>query len=332
MTFNSLSYQGDTTIPTGIRGNNITAAYIMPGYTDPNSGLSYNLKSNTWSLFPTAALSFNSIPYGPTQGLLTAGMIHQNGTNVGYYYNSNTGNRHILADPLGMSTVAHSIYGNQIVGAYWPSTKSTWTLPSTAFLYNIRSNTFTSLAVPGYSITQAFGIWGAVIAGTTRNANNPPSGYIYNQNKNTYQIIDAPNSTSTSIHGIGQGSKSGTLEYTGIAVVNGQHEGFAMQIGHLGRQIWELFQAPGATTTSGNSISGNTVVGLAKVGNSYQGYKATFAPLSLNAAGAVSCGHKCQLIEGESISAPAAASGGGAGANAAPFIDEAALLSIYLGR
>ena len=76
-----------------------------------------------------------------------------------------------------MFTIAHSTFGNQVVGNY-----DTGLATGNAFIYTISTGAYRTNNFPGAVSTTAYGVWGNMIAG----GYTPPGvgferGYIYNE-------------------------------------------------------------------------------------------------------------------------------------------------------
>ena len=72
--YTTLDYGTSGTFPTGIRGDNVTANYVISG-TSETGGLLYSSSAGTWTPFPVATPSgsnfpgaVGSTPYGPSFG------------------------------------------------------------------------------------------------------------------------------------------------------------------------------------------------------------------------------------------------------------------------
>ena len=119
------------------------------------------------SNFPGAV---SSQPYGPTFGNL-GGILRVTGTfgpatgqpDRSYIFDSAAapGQQYTtLVVPGAVNTIAHSQFGNQVVGNY-----NTTTALGSAFIYDMTSGAFTTNNMPGAASTSAYGIWGDRIAG-----------------------------------------------------------------------------------------------------------------------------------------------------------------------
>ncbi len=86
-------------------------------------------------------------------------------------------------------TIAHSTFGNQVVGDY-----DTDLATGNAFIYNISTGTYTTNNIPGAISTTAYGIYGDKIAGgyarpRSAAASAREHGYIYDQTTGTYRDL-----------------------------------------------------------------------------------------------------------------------------------------------
>jgi hypothetical protein len=283
-TYATLDYGSNTTFLSGVYGNFVTGTYTLPD--GDSGGLLYNEANGNWNLFPFANNgsdypgAISSVPYGPevpSPGILdvvgsyitSASSPYQ----LSYWYNDAAAQGSKLTTlaypqtPGGptLSTVAHSINGNQIVGSYFPQadTSDTGTgVPSSAFIYNTTTGTYTALNYPGAASTEAFGVWGNMIAGTYRlKIGGTAAGFTYNESTGVWTSYSYPGATQTRFHGITGGNVSG-YNVVGVYSVNNTSYGLVLHIGPQGATTWLSLSFPGAVDTSGNSIYGNTVIGV----------------------------------------------------------------------
>lgn len=312
-----LSYDGLATWPSGIRGNTITAAAVLPGENHPSLGVVFNLATATWNVLSPSPVS---VPYGPSvNGRLTVGMMQLSGIPTGYIINNITGHITTLSVPGYVATVPHSVYDGEVVGSSWLGTKSTAPAgPADGFAY--KAGTYTNIKFPGSYNTELYGIWGNIVAGTYRVApGTSTQGFLYNQATGKYVSYDFPGATSTTFHGISAGSRPGSVEITGVMTIAGKQEAFAMSLGRNGRLTW--IPVVVGVRTSGNSIQGNTIVGVssaqARGHASYQGYSVNVNisarnPSAVNVAGSCSTSIKEECVTA-TPAAPAAGGGAGSG-------------------
>jgi len=280
LVYTTLNFGTSGTFLTGIRGNNIVGNYVIPGTTE-TGGLLYNISNGIWTPFPeTTANGSNfpgaigSSPYGPgfgsQFGILRAVGSYQTQSSspydLSYLYDGASGpngNLTTLVYPSTVGaqtlfTIAHSTFGNQIVGNY-----DTQLATGNAFIYTISTGTYQKIDLPGVSST-AYGIWGNMIAG----GYTPPGlgferGYIYNEDTGTWTTYNHPGAVITHFEGITGAGRDG--EYNLVADwvgIDGTQHGSVLHIGANGNQTWIDLAVPLATLTSANSIYENQAVGI----------------------------------------------------------------------
>src|SRR6266851_8673572 len=287
LTYNRLQFDGSGfTGVTGIRGDNMTGNYAITGSNGNTGGLLYRFSTGAFQPFPMATANgsnfpgaISSTPYGPTFGAPT-GILRVVGS---FITASFPGNQSFLYDgaaapgqqitPLlfpilpGASatfdTIAHSTFGNQVVGNYdTTTTKST----GSAFIYNIATGTYTTNNRPGALSNTAYGVWGNRIAGgsTDTGGGGLEHGYIYNQNTGVFTLYDAPGvgTTATHFEGITAGGRAGEFNLVADSVdATGPHA-WAVHVDANGVATWVELKVPRAITTSGNSIYQDTAIGI----------------------------------------------------------------------
>jgi subtilase-type serine protease len=280
LAYTTLNFGTSGTFLTGIRGNNIVGNYVIPGTTE-TGGLLYNISTGIWSPFPEPTANnanfpgaIGSSPYGPSFGsqfgILRAVGSYQTQSSspydLSYLYDGAEGpsgklTTLIYPSTIGaqtLFTIAHSTFGNQIVGNY-----DTGLATGNAFIYTISTATYQTINLPGVSST-AYGIWGNVIAG----GYTPPGlgferGYIYNEDTGTWITYNHPGAVITHFEGITGAGRNG--EYNLVADwvgVDGVQHGSVLHIAADGSQTWIDLAVPGATLTSANSIFENQAVGI----------------------------------------------------------------------
>ena len=244
------SYQfgtGNITTVTGIRDRNITGNYVIGNGN--TGGLLFNdsLSDSTYSAYPTATLNqsnfpgaISSTPYGPSFGS-SLGIMRGVGSyktatsgDQGYLYDAATGiTTTLLPQELArgqtiLNTLAHSNFGNQVVGNY-----DTQLSTGNGFIYNIASNSYSSIALSGSSIAggeitsspqtaitgtvsnTAYGVYNNLISGGYEGRYNGVVGnyaYIHNQSNGATYSFQAPTDTSslvTHFEGITSAGKAG---------------------------------------------------------------------------------------------------------------------------
>ncbi len=283
-TYTALQFDSSTfTGVTGIRGDNMTGNYAIPNGGGPTGGLLYRFSTGAFEPFPVATASgvnfpgaTTSTPYGPTFGAPT-GILRVVGSyttpasapfNLSFLYDGATAPGQqitTLAFPnppgdMTKETIAHSTFGNQVVGNY-----DTRLATGNAFIYDIPSATYTTNNRPGATSTTAYGVWGNRIAGGTTDGGGGglEHGYIYNQNTGTFTLYDAPGvgTVATHFEGITAGGRAGEFNLVADSVdANGVHA-WAVHVDANGVATWTELKAFGALT-SGNSIYQDTAIGI----------------------------------------------------------------------
>jgi uncharacterized protein with beta-barrel porin domain len=280
--FVTLDYGTNATFLTGIRGNVITGQDVIAG--GGNGGLIWSTTTQSWTAFPAATVSgvnypgaIDNTPYGPSfgsyGGILRAVGSYQTTASspygLGYLYDAAGGASGTLttlqypsaaADPT-LFTIAHSTFGNQVVGNY-----DTRLATGNAFLYDIPSGIYTNVNKPGAVSTTAYGVWGNLIAGGytgAADARGVAHGYIYNETTGIWTTYDHPGAIETHFEGIAGGGRSGTYnlvtDWTGP---DGQPHAAILHIDAQGNQSWVDLAVPGAVLTSANSMYGSTALGI----------------------------------------------------------------------
>jgi hypothetical protein len=278
--YTTLEFGAAATLPTGIRGDNVTAAYLVPGNTS-FGGLLRDLSSGTETPFPEATASgvnypnaIRDIPYGSSFGSL-GGILEAVGTytpqssqtELGFLENAATVTANqltTLAYPTNgapVDTAPHSIFGNQVVGIYFTSGTRGGEIGN-AFNYDISTGTYKTHNFPGAFSTEAYGVWGSLVAGTyAAKKGGPLAGYIFDEKTRTWTSYNYPGATATIFHGITGGGRHDTYNVVGDFISNGNKNGFALHLSADGHEKWVPLSVPDSILTTGNSIYGNTVVG-----------------------------------------------------------------------
>ena len=286
-----IQYQNaQTTGATGIRGDNMTASYNFTGGT---GGLLYRLSTGTFSPLPQATANgsnypgaISSQPYGPTFGDL-GGILKVTGTFIpatgqpdsSFIFDSAgaPGQQYTTVNvPGAINTIAHSQFGNQVVGNF-----NTTTPAGSAFIYNAATSTFTTYTKPGAASTSAYGIWGNTIAGgyTDPGPGGLGHGYLYNQTTGVFTQYDAPGANiATHFEGITAGGRAGefNLVANSIDVGGGLHT-WAVHVDAAGIATWTEVTVPGGTNPTGNSVYADKVIGIVTFGSTVKAYIATMA-------------------------------------------------------
>ena len=295
----TLDYEGASTFLTGIRGNNIVGNYVIPGTSD-TGGLYYNLETQTWSPMPVPTPNganfpgaIGSSPYGPGFGnpggiLRVVGSYQTEASapyDLSYIYDGAAAPGETiktLAYPSSagaetLFTIAHSTFGNKVVGNY-----DTQLATGNAFIYDINTGTYTTNNIPGAVSTTAYGIYGNKVAGGYA-AIDPGSGlsvehgYIYDLSTDTYITYDhpGPGVIATHFEGITGAGRAGeyNLVVNWVTADGVVHPG-VLHVDANGNKTWYEIDIPGNVVSS-NSAYGDHVVGIYLDGTTTHGYVAT---------------------------------------------------------
>ena len=229
----TLDYGSAGTFLTGIRGDTLTGDYVIANSGGATGGLIYSNATGAWTPFPEATedgVNFPgataSTPYGPSFGSF-GGILRVVGSyqttasspyDLGYLYDSAAPpgeNITTLQYPNSpgettLFTIAHSTFGDQIVGNY-----DTQLATGNAFIYDISTGTYTTNDKPGAISTTAYGVWGNLIAGGYAGVGPggglaPENGYIYNETTGVWTSYNYPGAVSTHFDGITGGGQAGT--------------------------------------------------------------------------------------------------------------------------
>ncbi|MEP9376046.1 autotransporter domain-containing protein [Aquabacter sp. CN5-332] len=300
--YTTLNFGTSGTFLTGIRGNTIVGNYVVPG-TTATGGLLYNMSSGQWSPMPVATANgvnypgaIGSSPYGPSFGnqggvLRTVGSYMTAASSpydLSYLYDGAAAPGRQLTgifypDSPGdttLYTIAHSTFGNQVVGNY-----DTRLTTGNAMIYTISTGTYVTNNKPGAISTTAYGVYGDIIAGGYYNVGpgggiGPEHGYLYDKSKGTWATYDHPDAVVTHLEGITGAGRSG--EYNMVAdwvTADGVVHAGVLHVDALGIPTWYEINIPGASLVSSNSAYGDTVVGIYLTPGSTtpNGYVATIA-------------------------------------------------------
>jgi uncharacterized protein with beta-barrel porin domain len=289
LNFITFSYPGSNiTTVTGIRGNNMTGNFSIPNSGGATGSLLYTLPSLTPAPYPDASsppINFagatSATPYGPSFGSAT-GILRTVGSyktaangngDLGFLYDgANAPGQQLttLVAPSGpanspntINTIAHSTFGNSVVGNF-----DTRIATGNAFLYNIPTNTFTTINRPGAVSTTAYGVYGNRIAGGSAAGPGLSRAYVLNTDTGVYTTYDAPGTGTVVTHfeGITSGGRANTYNLVADSTdATGAHA-WAVHIDENGVATWTELAVPlcGSRTcvTSGNSIYGDTAIGV----------------------------------------------------------------------
>ncbi len=267
------------TTVTGIRGNNMTGDFTL-GSGGATGGVLYTLPSLVPVPFPTSTSSgvnFNgattNTPYGPSFGSAT-GILRVAGSykttangngDLGYFYDGATAPGQQITTLRGAAdaynTIGHSTFGNQLVGNWDIGNANV----GNAFLYTISTGTMATINRPGpYTSTTAYGVYGDRIAGGSSLGPGLSRAYILNQSTGVYTDYDAPGTGTVVTHfeGITGGGRANTYNLVADSVdATGTHA-WVVHVDENGTATWTELSVPGSTTTSANSIYGNTAIGV----------------------------------------------------------------------
>ena len=280
LSFKTYQYGNSTiTTVTGIRGGNMTGNYSIPGTGGNTGGLLFGVPVDTIGPFPTATANqsnypgaLSSTPYGPGFGSST-GILRVVGSyittasapyDLGYLFDAAlpsasqlTTLRHpsTPGNPT-LYTIAHSNFGNQVVGNY-----DTMLATGNAFIYDIPTGTFTTNNKPGAVSTTAYGVYGNKIAGGY--ADPTLHGYVYDQSTGIFASYDVPGAIVTHFEGITSGGRANTYNLVADSLgIDGKQYAWAVHIDAAGVATWTEIAVPGADVTSANSTYGGTVIGV----------------------------------------------------------------------
>lgn len=285
--FTTLDYPGAPgTFLTGIRGNNIVGNYTIGVDT---AGMLYLLSTGAYLPFPEAdgdanyPGSYSSSPYGPSVGnpngiLRVVGSYKSTASSPydwGYLYDGAAApgsqlttllypnSQNTSGEPT-LFTIAHSTFGDQVVGNY-----DTRLITGNAFLYTISTGAYTNINKPGAVSTTAYGVWGDKIAGGFVGAGVgvPQQGFIYDETSSVWKDYNHPGAVSTHFEGItGGGVQGGYNLVADWADTNGTEHASVLHIENFGQvnetDTWYSIDKPDATLTSANSIYGDEAIGI----------------------------------------------------------------------
>lgn len=324
LSFKTYQYgSSNITTVTGIRGGNMTGNYSIPGSGGNTGGLLFGVPADTINPFPTATANqsnypgaLSSTPYGPSFGSST-GILRVVGSyitaasspyDLGYLFDAAAPSASQLTTlrypstpgNLTLFTIAHSNFGNQVVGNY-----DTMLATGNAFIYDIPTATFTNNNKPGALSTTAYGVYGNKIAGGYGENSGPgpvliptEHGYIYNQTTSVFTRYDAPDSLFTHFEGITSGGRANTYNLVADSIgTDLRPHAWAVSVDAAGVATWTEITVSGAEVTSANSTYGGTVIGVYVEGGVTKAYTVNIpglynpvtnsANLTSGAAGAV---------------------------------------------
>ena len=170
--------------------------------------------------------------------------------------------------PGALKTIAHSQFGNQVVGNF-----NTTSITGTIFKYNIATGAITTIAVPGATSPRPM-----ASGGPHRRWLQPGGGhaFLYNQTTGTFTTYDAPGTgvVDTHFEGITSGGRAGEFNLAAVSAdINGLH-GWAVKIDATGAATWTELMV-GRAETFANSIYEDKPIGIYIQGEFTSGYIAT---------------------------------------------------------
>lgn len=316
LTYETLNYATADTFLTGIRGSNVVGNYVIPGTTG-TGGLYYDLNTGVWSPFPEPTANganfpgaIGSSPYGPSfgtpSGILRAVGSYQTEASapydLSYLYDGAAAPGGSLVtlvypDDETLYTIAHSTFGNQVVGNY-----DTRLATGNAFIYDIAAGTYRTNNIPGAVSTTAYGVYGDKIAGGYATISRETGlsfehGYIYDQATGTYTTYDHPGAVATHFEGITGAGRAGAYNLvTNWITANGDTHPAVLHVAADGTTTWYEIDIPGEVVSS-NSAYGDNVIGIYVSAGAINGYVATIpgmyrpirneTPLVVSADGAI---------------------------------------------
>lgn len=286
-----IQFQNTTTTgATGLRGDNMTGSYAFTGGT---GGLLYRLSTGTFTPLPEATANganypgaISGQPYGPTFGDL-GGILKVTGTFIpsagqpdsSYVFDSAAapGQQYTVINvPGAANTIAHSQFGNQVVGNF-----NTTTPAGSAFIYNVATGGFITNNKPGAASTSAYGIWGNTIAGgyTDPGPGGLGHAYLYNTVSGAFTQYDAPGTTiATHFEGITAGGRAGEFNAVANSIdTGGGLHTWAVHIDSAGVATWTEITVPGGTNPTGNSVYADKIIGIVTSGGVVKAYIATLS-------------------------------------------------------
>jgi subtilase-type serine protease len=290
LAYQTLDFGTTGTFLTGIRGDNIVGNYVIPG-TGETGGLLYRSSTGRFTPFPVATPSgtnfpgsIGSSPYGPSFGSET-GILRAVGSyktsasspyDLSYLYDGAAAPQARLvtlfypgaAGAPTLNTIAHSTFGNQVVGNYDTQLKT-----GNAFIYDIKTGAYTTNNTPGAVSTTAYGVWATKTAGgyAQLGPGGGPGferGYIYDQSTGVWTTYNHPGAVVTHFEGITGAGRAG--EYNLIADwvdLTGHPRASVLHLDAAGHETWIEIAVPGASLTSANSVYEDKVIGVYSGGN-----------------------------------------------------------------
>jgi len=185
------AYSGYETVFYGIHNRRVVGAYGVPGQSA--DGFSWYTDSHTFSL-DYANRSPYGISAGAASGTVVTGTQWSQGVAHGWYATASTYYYYPVDKPGASYTHFRGVSGNKIVGYYGDTTGQH------ALVYDLNSQSWTTLNYPGATSTIANGINGNIIVGQYKDSSNHAHGFMYDGN--TWTPLDFPGATNTSAFGI----------------------------------------------------------------------------------------------------------------------------------
>jgi len=206
-TYTTLTVQGSNyNSARSIDGNNIVGAYRDSISNNMHTYL-YNITTKTYTSI-TVPGSFRTDGLGIDGNNIVG--AYDNGRMHGFLYDGTIYTTLDVPD-ADNGTTANGIDGNYVVGMYFDKNHSN----GLGYLYNIDSETYTTLSVPDSTYTAPFGIDGNYIVGECQ-IGSVGYGFLYDMTTNIYTTITFPGSYGTAVQDIDGSTIVGNY-YDGIS-------------------------------------------------------------------------------------------------------------------
>ncbi len=227
------------------------------------------------------------MPYGPSFGSYAAGLdivgsykLSGEMTDHGFLFESSASPdaQWVPLDyPGATNTIPHSTFNGLVVGNWdvFPNANpdfDSYPYAGNAFIYDIAAATFAVNDKPDALSTTAYGIWDGMIAGrlcrhSSDGGIQPTHGYIYDMAADIWHTYDHPGAVITHFDGISGGGAPGafilTGDWLGVAEGTGSPEhAFVLRVQDWNVLEWIDVSITGSAATSGNSVYGDTVIGV----------------------------------------------------------------------
>jgi len=289
VTFNYPGTQdGDQTPLTGVR-NKKKELYISGFYHQSNQpALGFIYKGEIgqyWDKTRWHTLNVPTIPgrtvkgtnlYGPD--ILKHGNIRvvgsynteESSTMYGCLYEGDlngSGQWSTLTPPKAINTIAHSTMKGLVVGNYMIEGD----IGAHAFIYDIKEQKYYNMNKKGATSITAYGIWYngcdsyTICGGYSTKGPDSEIAYLVDWNNKTHKLhnwrkYNYDNTLITHFEGITTDNKGGYNVVGEAKLVNGELIAFFANINK--RVSWEIIKYPSSTSTSGNSVYENNVIGV----------------------------------------------------------------------